>query len=347
MGRYRMPFTLYKRGKYWYYRTYDARGVRTVAKSTGKTTKNAAQFFCNELFKNKTLIQNEITFGEYATGFFDKNSIWIKDKARQLKESTRVSYCQALKNIMPYLEHKKLISVTQTELKVIRQELKKKYVNSNINYIFIVTGLIFKQAYLDNIIQKNPFEYLDALPVELNQRDALTRDEIKKIYLGINPQYKDAFTVLALTGCRCAECVGLIEDDIKKTENGIEYIYLYHQKQANEYSALKNNKPRNIPLIQELKPCIYKYSFNYAALYKWITQEIRKIPTWETRKLCAHSIRHFVITDAKAFGINPLIVETVVGHSLRGIQQVYTNFNIEQLQEFTNWQKDLYNFLNK
>lgn len=69
MGRYRKPFTLFKRGDYWYYRTYDAAGYRTTAKTTGQKSKTAANNYCNALFKSNLLGIADITFGEYSKGF--------------------------------------------------------------------------------------------------------------------------------------------------------------------------------------------------------------------------------------------------------------------------------------
>lgn len=347
MGRYKQPFTIFKRGKYWYYRTYDARGVRTTAKTTGKTSKSAALNYLNMMFREDRLFHSDITFGEYSLGFFDKNSIWIKEKAHQLKESTRISYCGALNNITPFLEKRKMIEITQTDLKRIRSELRKKYVASHVNYIFIVTGIIFKQAYLDNIIQRNPFTFFDSLPRDLNVRDALTKEEIKNVYYSVKEEYRDLFLILALTGMRAAEGVGLIAEDVKITDSGLNYIYLYRQRQREEYLPLKNNTPRNIPIIPELVPLIKGFSFQYPAFYKWTIKDIKKQKDAEKRKLCVHSIRHFFITDSKASGINPLIVECVAGHSLKGIQQVYTNFNVDQLSEILKWQKKIYDYIKK
>lgn len=49
MSRYRENYTIFKRGKYWYYRTYTIDGVRTTAKTTGCTLKSEAKLYIESI----------------------------------------------------------------------------------------------------------------------------------------------------------------------------------------------------------------------------------------------------------------------------------------------------------
>lgn len=53
------------------------------------------------------------------------------------------------------------------------------------------------------------------------------------------------------------------------------------------------------------------------------------------------------ITNSKSCGINAGKVEKIAGHSLRGMQEVYTNFKVEDLKDVLSWQKELYKELMK
>jgi integrase len=85
-----------------------------------------------------------------------------------------------------------------------------------------------------------------------------------------------------------------------------------------------------------------EWTFNHARIKHVMKPIIRSLDNWEERGLCLHSFRHFFITDTKASGLNPLFVEAIAGHSLRGIEATYTNFHAKDLQSIIEWQKELF-----
>ena len=85
--RFKQTFTLFPRkskrtGKsYWYYQTYDDYDVRTIAGSTGLTSRAAVMNFCIDLFSKGQLTfdndaealfeSKELTFAGYAKPWWD------------------------------------------------------------------------------------------------------------------------------------------------------------------------------------------------------------------------------------------------------------------------------------
>ena len=72
--RIKDDFTVFPRGTViWYYQNYDEHGRRTVAHSTGETTRTAAIKKCNRLMREgKPLPRAQAripTFAEYAQGW--------------------------------------------------------------------------------------------------------------------------------------------------------------------------------------------------------------------------------------------------------------------------------------
>jgi hypothetical protein len=85
--RYREQSTLLKRtlksGKIiYYFRSYDEKGNRNTAKSTGQSTKTAARTYCNELLKLGNPIKSkDLSFAEYSKDW------WIYDKWGNSKQA--------------------------------------------------------------------------------------------------------------------------------------------------------------------------------------------------------------------------------------------------------------------
>ena len=152
---------------------------------------------------------------------------------------------------------------------------------------------------------------------------------------------RDFIMLLALTGMRLSECYGVTQSDVKK-EGDVYFIELTKQlTEIGTYTPLKTKEKRIIPLADCLLPLVHEWSFNHAKIKHVMKPVIRSVEGWEERGLCLHSIRHFFITDTKSSGINPVFVESVAGHSLRGIEAVYTNFHAADLGVVVKWQKEL------
>ena len=127
MGRYKKAFSLYKRGDYWYYRTYDLNGIRTSAKTTGCTSKGAAQIYCERLFKDGLLWTGvSKLLSEYAKNFFNNDSAFVKDKQAQGKYSinTIKAYRAGLNTyIIPLAGRIRIADVNYSFLISMRQKL--------------------------------------------------------------------------------------------------------------------------------------------------------------------------------------------------------------------------------
>lgn len=343
MGRYRKPFTLFKRGKYWYYKTYDSEGYRTYGKTTGLTKKSLAEEYCLELLKLNRLGLSQLTFSDYSEHFFDDNAPFVTDRVRPLALSSLRQHRQYLRlHILPAFGNHQLQEITFSELKTFRQNLLKKGLKANtINGIFQTFNQIMKYAFLDNKINKNPLQGFGALP-RPNNKDAFKRCEIVTICRNAPESMRDFIILLSITGMRLSECYGVKQEDIKK-EDDIYYIDLTKQlTEIETYTPLKTKEKRIIPLPECCINLIHSWSFNHAKIKHDMKPVIRQIVTWEERKLSLHSIRHFFVTDTKANGINPLFVESIAGHSLNGIKAVYTNFHVKDLQSIREWQEKLY-----
>lgn len=347
MGRYKENYTLFKRGKYWYYRTYDANGIRTTAKTTGKTSKNAARDYCESLYLAGTLISNSLTFGEYAEHFLDDNSPYVKDRVTPLSFNTLKAYRNVLNNhLIPDLKTKKIVDINYTFLKKYRMNLIENYKPSSVQGMLSVFYIIMQTARRDGLITSNPFDILEPMQAPKNTRDAFSRSEVKQLYNEINVDFKKVILMCALTGMRITECISVRESDIVQG-NGFKFIHLTKQLQRHGWTDLKTKEKRDIPIIDELIPYIWNNDFFPGTeFYASLKNVASRFPEYKERMLSTHSLRHFFITNSKSCGINAGKVEKIAGHSLHGMQEVYTNFKAEDLTDILKWQKDLFLELN-
>ena len=351
MGRYKKAFSLYKRGDYWYYRTYDLNGIRTSAKTTGCTAKGAAQLYCERLFKDGLLwTGTSKLLSEYAKNFFNDDSDFVKDKQAQGKYSinTIKAYRAGLNtHIIPLAGRIRIADVNYSFLISMRQKLiAQGLANRTINLIMATLKIITVNAQRDGLLAKNPFENFTPLPVGAS-RDSFSFDEICLLVRSISDVYeRELIILLALTGMRIKECAGIVSSDIIN-QKGFYFINLTKQLIDKKYLPLKTKISRHIPIIPELVSLIHETPHTIKYIYQNVNPIIRQLKNAEARKLTIHSLRHFFITDAKSFGVNPLKVESIAGHSLRGIADVYTSFKPEDLTEILAWQRDRFSLLNK
>lgn len=340
MGRYREPYTIFKRGEYWYYRTYNADGVRTTAKTTGCKSKNSAREFCNKLWKSGELYTTDQTFIQYAKHFYDDNGLYFKDRIEPPSINTVLDYRKQMKNhIMPYFEHKKLADINYTTLKQFRTKLLDDgYSPSMVVSVMSILKHVIEFAYKDRIIPTNPFDLLEPLNAKKQERDAFTFEEVVQLYKNIPEEFKNPILVMALTGTRISEMIALQDNEIKQG-NGFEYIDLQRQFHHGDLQVLKGKNARVIPIIPDLKDLIGFEPLRLSAFYREYNKIKKTFERAEERKLCFHSLRHFFITNAKSCNVNEVKVEVIAGHSLKGITKVYTNFKAEDLKDILSWQE--------
>lgn len=348
MGRYKQPYTLHKVGKYWYYRTYDANGLRTTAHTTGQTSKTAARDYCEALYLSGTLTSNNEYFSSYAEHFFDDDSPYVKDRIKPLSINTLKSYRSALNlHLITKLKKKKLADINYTFLKKFRIDLLEQLKPASVDMILQVFNIVLQTAMRDGLIQTNPFDILEPMKYTIESRDAFNRDEVKLLYFEIDERFKSVILMCAMTGMRIAECVSVMQSDIVAGDD-FHYIHLTKQLQRKEWTTLKTKEQRDIPIIDELVQMVWNNDFfPYTEFYASIKKIISTFKNYEKRMLSTHSLRHFFITNAKSCGINDAKVEKIAGHSLKGIQEVYTNFKADDLADILEWQKELYNELIK
>lgn len=339
MSRYKQPYCLYKRGNYWYYKTYSPDGIRTTGKTTGCTSKNQARAYCDQLYKDGNLWTYEVKYSEYTKTFFDVDGLYFSDRTKTVAPRTVIQYQSIQRNhLLPYFKNINIGDINYTTIKKFRMHLMEKGMSTkSIALIMTVLKVVIEYAFRDRLILTDPFVYIKPLKAEENKRDAFTLDEVKNIYKEIDDRFKNQILLMALTGMRIKESISQTPADVVQAD-GFQYIDLLHQDYNCKPMPLKHNSCRQIPIIPEIVELLYFHE-PMNDFYSAIQPIKSKMERADERNLSFHSLRHFFITNSKASGIMPIKIEYLAGHSLKGQERIYTNFKASDVTDILDWQR--------
>lgn len=361
--RYRLNYTLYKRGKYWYYRTYRQDGSRTCGKSTGQTVKTKAILMCDELLKSGNLVAPKtVLFETYATGFFDDGSCWYIDKCLDTVDGTMpITYnrLKGLRNslkchVLPYWEKYKLEEITLHEIKRFRsKKIDDGYAIGTVEQILGCLRIIMEKALNDKLIRESPFKGLKSLKVlrKSNKESFTDGDVVAICSLMKSDEHVLWFFITALcTGMRLSEIMAIRAETLFDG-------YIVCADQLGKGGALlptKTKKLRYVPIPKEmhdkLVSLITDSGFCFRRVQGFLAQGIVKNYSRENgRTVTFHSARHYFNTYMLAKNVSNIKVAAVVGHTINdvGMQDRYTNWEPTHFPEIVKEQEELLSMILK
>lgn len=340
--RYRLNYTLYKRGKYWYYRTYDQEGKRTCGKSTGQTVKVKAILLCDEMLKSNSLVSRKsMLFETYATGFFDKGSNWYTDKCLDSIDGSmpitdnRLQGLRAALNchLLPYWGKYKLEDITLYSVKTFRaKKIEDGYALGTIQIMTICFKMIMEYAITEGLIKESPLKGLKSVQgtIKKNKESLSLEDIISLCHLLQSEQKRLWFFITAVcTGMRLSEIMAIRSDTIFDS-----YILCADQLgDGNRLVPTKTKKSRYIPIPSLLQTKLTGLIGNNGFCFKkndgvLVQKSVTAFARSNNKKVTFHSARHFFNTYMLAKNISSVKVAAVMGHTIKevGMQETYTNW---------------------
>ncbi len=347
--RYRMNYTLYKRGKYWYYRTYTPEGERTCGRTTGQTVKAKAILYCDELMREGNLVaRKDITFMRYAEGFFDAGSVWYVDRCGETVDGSmplaygtlRVMRSTLGVHLLPYWGKYLISKITVSEVKKFR--MHKLSEGSSIAHIQVMVSclkIILDWARLDNLIASNPCAGLRSLRDNRGKKDAFSLDDILCIcrQLSSSPRVRLLFIVGVCTGMRASEMCAIRLETINDG-----YVEVRDQRimirGSLELVPTKTKARRFIPISRRLREMLVSGAMEDGFCFKLhdknLANDVIRVNRQE-RNLSLHSTRRFFNTYMLAHNVPPIKVSAVMGHSAGAtkMQDLYSNWKPEHFPE--------------
>lgn len=189
-----------------------------------------------ELIREKEKIKRNngnITIGN--THFKDWIDEWLAIKKDDLAKSTLDDYKKRIdKTISPYLDDFPMKNITPA---MIRKVLRNIEGDRNKQYTYILLHAIFQQAYVDEIIDRNPCIAVKKPKYKAQEKQIITPDIFKKILTAVtSKQQRNIFILAMYTGMRRGEICALkwknidfnkglikVTSAIKKTTAGLIY----------------------------------------------------------------------------------------------------------------------------
>ena len=222
--------TTKKNKQVYYCQFYDESGNRLTARSTGQTSKAAAETWAyGQLQRGIIASDKNVTFGKYA----EKWWIWdecpyVKSKvSRGVNLSRRyVDLMRAyLENhILPYFGKKRLQKINTHSIEAWIQQLREKkgrigitLSHTTINHCLTCLKIMLKEAVRLGYLQKNPADPILQLKENQREKSILTLVQVKSLFYdsdidetwGTDIRHYTINLLSASTGMRLGECQGL------------------------------------------------------------------------------------------------------------------------------------------
>ena len=245
------------------------------------------------------------------------------------------------------------ISDAKTWLIHLQKKDGKSY--SSIHTIRGVLRPAFRLALDDDIIRKNPFDFM-LVNVVVNDsvtREAITRDEERKFLKFVKEdnyfcKYYEGIYILFNTGLRISEFCGLTFSDIDFKNHTINVNHQL-QKRSNIGYYIEDTKTtsgeRILPMTKEVEDCFkiiianrkalkvepmvdgvsgflyfdkdgsIMYSLHWEHYFKHILQKYNKIYKIQMPKITPHVCRHTYCSNMSRAGMNPKTLQYLMGHA--------------------------------
>ena len=222
------------------------------------------------------IVKNDIIFIDYIENY-------VKDKKKELSPAVYVGYTHCVKVMKKFFKNSlKLKDVTYHHLLEFYDYLKNKRGNKNVTvkHHAVILSPALKQAYRDDLIAKNPYEFMPKIKKEKSKMEYYNKEELEKLFeVTDKSPLKLIVRVAAYYGFRRSELVGLKWDaiDFKNKMITIKHKVLHVDNQFYLSDTLKTTAShRTLPLLPEIENLLierkeeieknkelFKKSYNY------------------------------------------------------------------------------------
>lgn len=355
-------FTLFRRGKIWYYWTYDSYGQRHRL-STGCTKKSEAFDFCIDRRETGTLLvfaperKKHLTLAEFGKDFWNYDTCpVIQSKllrgGRYSKETAGHNQASFVHHVIPFLGHVALNELTKAMIEKWLLNLPQQHniTNKTANDAFIAFRQMLDYAVKEDLIQKNPAAGIAQLIKRTVRRPAFTQEQISALFS--EPWEND----LAYTACYLASRTGMRIGEVRAlTTEQIHPDYLEVNASWSDKEGRKCTKSgyeRIVPINKQLYLLLQKYAPPLGGLLfslngikpvkpDYIRDRLRKrmeelgiyYVKNKNKKLTFHSFRHFLNTRLIAGNISDVKIRAVIGHEDEEMTEHYAHLSAEDMEE--------------
>lgn len=329
---------------------YKQKWITTGLKERGN--KKEAQKFLNkqlELFKPDENYTNEIPQIDNDIIFVDYIAKYVEDKKTEISPAVYQSYLNCVSIMKRFFGNKlKLKDVTYHHLLDFYDYLKNERGNKNITvkHHAIILSPALRQAYRDDLIAKNPYEFMPTIKREKSRMSFYNKDELEELFkVTDQTPLKLIVRIAAFYGFRRSELIGLKWDaiDLDNKMITIKHKVLNINGEFYLSDTLKTQASnRTLPLFPEIEKLLlerkaeiennkklYGRSYNYKYIDyvfvddigdlidpNYVTNQFRKLLLKnKLKKIRFHDLRHSCASLLVANKVPMKNVQEWLGHS--------------------------------
>lgn len=365
-GRYR--YTYYRNGKQHCFYSWKLEDTDRVPQ--GKRSCESLRSKIKELDKS---LEQGIAFrgaGISVLGLVEKY-LAIQNANDKLRTSTKAGYRTSLNHI-------KASSFAMTRIDKVKKSDAKGWMitlresglgYSTISSVFSLLKMSFRMAVDDDLIMKNPFDFVltDYVVDDSRKKDALLPNEQKSLLEFIKNdryycQYYDAIMILFETGLRIAEFCGLTTDKIDMEHRIIKIDTQLHKDKDGYYLEPPKTAAgaRTVPMTDKAYECfgrlienrtekqkkrcvegrkgylcfdrndMPRYGGQWDKIFDNIWEQYTKQHHGAVNKVTPHICRHTFATNMVLKGMNPAILKQILGHDdISTTYKIYTHLKAD------------------
>lgn len=323
-------------------------------------------------------IQEEETFRYFV------EQVWMPFKVvgGGLRPSTISMYNFMLKVILPHLGDKRIKEITPIDIMQYLQFLRDEYhapdgrtlSEKSVKHHFDVLRIIFNYAERQEVIEKNPIKKVDAPRTVKRPVDALTQEQAKIFFNALSKctlEYRCMMLLMATTGIRRGECLGLQWQDFNFDENTLHIARNVTYTKMSGTVVAEPKTPcsvRTIPLMDGVK--VYLLALKQEQIRKHPHQILKtafvfhgkespflpRDPNTATRKIThfmrsiglqgisPHDLRHTCATLLLDNGADIKSVQEILGHADASTTlNFYVKADLRQMKLATQKYADAFN----
>jgi len=368
--RFKQPYALVRRtstkgSAVFFYRVYHPETGKRLEYSTGKTSKTAALYFCEELRKNGTLLPQpkaELpeakTFADWAKNWWGPQCPYCaaqEARGRKLSRSYRSINALRLRvNLLPVFGplDLKAINADQVEKWLLKSSGTPRVKNTALQVLRTMMG----EAERLGLIPANPVKRIRPMAEKHKTRDLFSPDEIRRLFStedyprvwGQEPLAFAACLLAANTAMRAGEILGLQVESLH-LGGELPWVAVEASWDRKELKGTKTGVNRKVPLphwlaerLQFLAPpsgFVFsedggKTPMPYFRLRKVLQKALVSIgiplDDQKTRGLGLHAFRHWVNTSLRG-KVSDDVIRAMTGHVTVEMTEHYTSHRLEDL----------------
>ena len=259
--------------------------------------------------------------------FADLAKRWEKAEGPTMKASTRERYVHTLNGyLVPALGKRKIADITREDIQRFLADRAQRYSTSILRSMRVAFSVTLGWAVANDWLTANPCTKIRLPKVTGGRRVvriALSEDQVKKIMSKLKEPYATLVLLLAASGLRISEAIGLKRSDIEGNMIAIRRRIYFGDVDAPKSSKSRRVLPLHPEMIERLKGLgqgsgewLFQARNGSAlnpgnVLRRYVHPAARAcgfdISGW-------HDFRHTATTNMRKRGVSPKVVSDILGH---------------------------------